>query len=244
MRRWLKRIVVGLVVFVAPVVLGYFLFVKWAGERELDAAIARLDAAGEPWRMEDLIAALPPIPAEQNSSTHIRRITPLVPRSFSSKKLFDQIGERPSNFGLHLEDFETFMEEMEQHAAILKEVDEQIEFFWREVNFLRPDEDFVGGKIKEEIPLAEQAGCLLRVGRQAPQGRAHTRQQFINPKRFGDVIICSRIQGFDFALLLALNGKHDDGDLRGFANGLTQGQPTHFRHGKVSDDQRWMPIVK
>src|SRR6266496_5645079 len=65
MRRWLKRILIVLAVFVLPPVAFYF-YATWQGERELRAAIAGLDAQGEPWRWEDLMAAQPELADEDD----------------------------------------------------------------------------------------------------------------------------------------------------------------------------------
>ena len=66
MRRWTKRILIVLAVFVLPVVAFYF-YASWQGERELRAVLAQLDADEAPWRWEDLIAARPKLAEHEDA---------------------------------------------------------------------------------------------------------------------------------------------------------------------------------
>jgi len=65
MRRWLKRIIITLVIVSIPVAAFWF-YAAWQGERELRAAIAELDESGEPWRLEDLLAARPKLAGQDD----------------------------------------------------------------------------------------------------------------------------------------------------------------------------------
>jgi hypothetical protein len=53
-RRW--AIILGCVLVLAAVPVGYYFYQKWATGRELDAVIARIDADDPRWRIEEILA--------------------------------------------------------------------------------------------------------------------------------------------------------------------------------------------
>jgi len=127
MRRWLKRIGIVLAVFVLPLVAFYF-YATWQGERELRAAIAELDAQGEPWRVEDLQNAQPALADKDNvrgmmlalRSHVLRQFTPGLAYSKAVEKALD----RPTHAVIPPEDAAAFDEEMQKIAGALAEARE------------------------------------------------------------------------------------------------------------------------
>src|SRR6266568_2796464 len=110
MRRWLKRIVIVLAVFVLPPVAFYYYSV-WQGERELRAAIAELDAQGEPWRWDDLLAARPELAEEDDVRELIASVCrPMVNRF--NKILTQTADDLPPNFLMSEHDLEIYREEI------------------------------------------------------------------------------------------------------------------------------------
>jgi hypothetical protein len=119
MRRWSKRILIVLAVFVLPPVALYF-YASWKGEQELRAAIEELDARGEPWRWEELHASRPKL-AEQDD---VRAIIASVYRKTSGGQLNKAVEIRldhPPNAVIPPEDFEAFQAEMLALAETLAE---------------------------------------------------------------------------------------------------------------------------
>src|SRR5207253_851461 len=81
MRRWLKRILIPLAILIALPV-GFYFYAQWQGERELQSALAELDASGEAWRWEEVLAARPPVKDGNDIRDLVFSACGLMPRSF------------------------------------------------------------------------------------------------------------------------------------------------------------------
>lgn len=120
MRRWLNRILIVLAVFVLPPVAFYFYSV-WQGERELRAAIEELDAAGEPWRWEDLMAARPALADEDDVRELIDSVCRQAESGFTKVLNHTSSLDLPPNFLMSEHDVEIFREAIAPVDAPLAE---------------------------------------------------------------------------------------------------------------------------
>jgi hypothetical protein len=114
MRRWIKRILIVLAVFLLPPV-GFYFYVTWQGERELRAVMAELDANESPWRWEDIIAARPKLDEKTDARAVVLNARQLAPGFFGRFSIWEKVYDRPPNALIPPEDFEPF-------DALIKEV--------------------------------------------------------------------------------------------------------------------------
>src|SRR5262245_26430148 len=105
MRRWSKRILIVLVVFLLPPVAFYF-YTRWQGERELRAVIAELDANESPWRWEDIIAARPKLDEKTDARAVVLNAQKLASGFFGQFSVWEKVYDRPPNALIPPEDFE------------------------------------------------------------------------------------------------------------------------------------------
>src|SRR6059036_668699 len=96
MRRWIKRILIVLAVLVVPVA-GFYFYARWQGERELRAAIEELDAAGEPWRFDELLATQPKVADKDDVRAFFLQVRSQAPSGIFMRKVFEEALDRPSN---------------------------------------------------------------------------------------------------------------------------------------------------
>ncbi len=90
-RRWL----LGFLALLIGVPLGYFLYLRYATQRDLDVLSAELDANDPGWRLEEMLASRKQIPDEQNSavlvSKLVGKIGPFEAAIAAKPNLFDQL---------------------------------------------------------------------------------------------------------------------------------------------------------
>src|SRR5262249_27851698 len=96
MRRWLKRIVIVLAVFV-PLLSAFYFYAQWQGERELRAVIAELDAQDEPWRWDDLLAARPTGPEDEHVRALLNRVSAATANKWTSRNIVKINTTNPPN---------------------------------------------------------------------------------------------------------------------------------------------------
>lgn len=72
-----KSIFIPVVLFLAALPLGLYVFQTWRSGGDLAEVIAELDRRGEPWRLADLEARRKPIADERNSALIIRKAKPI-----------------------------------------------------------------------------------------------------------------------------------------------------------------------
>jgi hypothetical protein len=120
MRRWLKRGLILVVLFVlAPV--GFYFYASWQGERELRAVLDQLDAEEAPWRWEDLDAARQPVPKDQEVRGLIVKLTTQMPRSFAINIMNKTKDRHHPQVLLSAEDYEIYQEELQAAEQTLAE---------------------------------------------------------------------------------------------------------------------------
>lgn len=107
MRRWTKRILILLAVFVLPVAAFYF-YARWQGERELRAVLAELDANETPWRWEDLIAARPKLDEHTDARAVVMNARQLAPGFDGQYRIWEKVYARPPHVVIPPDDFEPF----------------------------------------------------------------------------------------------------------------------------------------
>jgi hypothetical protein len=116
-RRWLKIFFI-LVLLSLPAIAIYFYHRKSA-DRELADVIAELDRSSPGWRLDDVLARRPLIPAEQNSATIIRAAHKLLPKGCFIK--MPDIGDIPPPVQLPTNVAQTLGVELKALAAALAE---------------------------------------------------------------------------------------------------------------------------
>src|SRR5437762_772973 len=84
MRRWLKRILIPLAILITLPV-GFYFYAQWQGERDLQAALAELDASGEEWRWEEIALNRPPLSEGNDANALLARVFALGIRVSNAK---------------------------------------------------------------------------------------------------------------------------------------------------------------
>ncbi len=111
MRRWLKRILIPLAILIALPV-GFYFYAQWRGERELQAAIAELDATGEPWRWEDIEAARPKLDPKNDIRQLVLDVHRGVSNGFYMKKAVERALDLAPNRLIVEDDIDAFSDAM------------------------------------------------------------------------------------------------------------------------------------
>jgi hypothetical protein len=70
-RRWY---ILGFLLLVAATPVAWYFIAAWVSEREMAALLAEMDAEDPGWRWPDILAAMPPIPAQENSVAQIFKV--------------------------------------------------------------------------------------------------------------------------------------------------------------------------
>lgn len=117
LRRWLKRMVIVLALFIVLPV-GFYFYATWQGERELRAVLDELDANDAPWRWDDLLAARAPVAAEDDVRAIVLAVHAKV-RGLAPK-IDTQLNRRP-NLLLGPEDAEPFSKEVAPLEVVLQQ---------------------------------------------------------------------------------------------------------------------------
>src|ERR1700678_58079 len=89
-----------------------------------------------------------------------------------------------------------------------REIDEQIKFFWREMDFLPFYFDRSRIQIDGEISRHDR-GRLFVCYWTSPQLRPNSCQEFVHAERLGDVIVSPRVQRFYLRTILPAHREHD-----------------------------------
>ena len=110
MRRWLKRLLIPLAILIALPV-GFYFYAQWQGERELQAAIAELDAEG-PWRWEELEAQRAALDPKNDIRPLVLEVHRQVSGGFFTRKAIEVALERPPHHLIPPDDAEAFSEAM------------------------------------------------------------------------------------------------------------------------------------
>jgi hypothetical protein len=100
-RSWLRLLIVGAGLFLAALVGGY-LYLDYAREREIRAAMAEADRLDPGWRFEDMEGARAPVPDVENGALLVRAAHAKMPGGWLSvtpgggPSLEDRLAEQPS----------------------------------------------------------------------------------------------------------------------------------------------------
>src|SRR6185369_14329703 len=91
-------------------------------------------------------------------------------------------------------------------AGVFYEVDQQIEFFRRQMNWFASHRDLARLEIDVKVSRVENRWrCLIRRWSiRTTQRSPHARQQLIDPKRLGNKIVGAEIERFHLRLLFTL----------------------------------------
>src|SRR5438094_284844 len=91
----LRRAGLGLVLLLLVGVPADWLY-RSARERELEAALAELDASDPGWRLEDIEAARPRVPDDENAAKLVQEAVGLLPKNWWVEELADALDVSPT----------------------------------------------------------------------------------------------------------------------------------------------------
>jgi hypothetical protein len=119
-RRW--RIILSCLLALVAVSAGIYLYVRWSGQRDLDAAIAETDQLDPRWRCDDLIADRTPIPDEQNPALIAMKADALTrPGGFAlGEKGYRLLDDIPAQHRLNAPQIAVLREALARHEEALK----------------------------------------------------------------------------------------------------------------------------
>lgn len=118
-RRWWRYVVLTLLLVIGPPV-GWYFYNRYAADRELQAAIAEVDAADPGWRLEELLERRPPIPADKNSAKVVIAARRLLPRNWNPTVL-GTVAETPPPVSLRPDQEAVLRADLEPLATALAE---------------------------------------------------------------------------------------------------------------------------
>ena len=91
-------------------------------------------------------------------------------------------------------------------SRMASQVEEQVEFFWGEMDGLAEDGDAVSVRIDYEVARLHRGrgafGSAAQVG-------ADPCKQFLDAEGLGDVVVCARVEGFDLGALVVPHGENE-----------------------------------
>lgn len=123
---------------------------------------------------------------------------------------------------------------VENVAGVPGKGNEEGKFALGEGDLLATPGDGVMRRVDAEIGDFDDLGFL--VGLAAFQG-PESGEEFLEGKRFGEVIVSSGVEAFDFVVDAVEGGQHDDrGRDAGFAEGSTDFEPGHAGEHHVEED--------
>jgi hypothetical protein len=113
-RRWLVRLGVGLLVFLA-VVAGRRLYRHYQVSRALEEAVVELDHSDPGWRLEEIEAAREKVPDEENSALRIVAAGKLLPGAWPAHEFSDMFKDLPPQEQLTPDMAARLQAELENH---------------------------------------------------------------------------------------------------------------------------------
>jgi hypothetical protein len=111
------RIALAVIAALCAAMAGGWWYLDWSAERDFQAALAETDALDPGWRLEDILAARPPIPDERNAYVHLLRVQPAL-RGFMLGERLEKALELPPNVRLHPGDAAALRKRMEALADV------------------------------------------------------------------------------------------------------------------------------
>src|ERR1700674_2051717 len=98
-------------------------------------------------------------------------------------------------------------------SGMLREINQQVEFLWSQVNFFAAREDFAGRNIDVEFSRLDHRRFGCTGFRSSPQMSSHSRQELFDPKWLRNVIIRPGVECLHFHTFLAPNRQDDNRSL-------------------------------
>ena len=98
-------------------------------------------------------------------------------------------------------------------------------------------------QVYAEITNCDQIWRQLLCSGYASKCGAHSREQFVHAEWLGHVVVRTRVERFDFGLILTFHRQHDDRYLRFRSEPFAQLQPIHVRHSQISNHKVGRPIL-
>src|SRR5690242_3815069 len=114
---------------------------------------------------------------------------------------------------------------------------QKIIFSWRELHFVASHRHDPAYQIDAQISRAED-WMFTPLLQTMALCCAHASQKFVNSERFGDVVVCAKIEGLDFTLFIAAARKNNDRQRRAAAaNAADDFQSVQIWKPQVQDEQ-------
>jgi hypothetical protein len=108
-RRWRLLIACAIILAAAPV--AFWWYMTWAEERDFRAAVAETDRLDPGWRLDDILAARPPIPDDRNAALQVEKVREAgAGGGMFNRKKEEEILERPPNVQLNVPQAEALRE--------------------------------------------------------------------------------------------------------------------------------------
>jgi hypothetical protein len=121
-RRWLRRFVVGGGILISLVAIGHWVE-SWREERDWREACAEADRLDPGWRWNDLVAARPNPPDDQNVAVRVRAVQRLLPPNWSDDPLVERLGTLARNQRPHPDQVGAIRRTLAPAAAALAATD-------------------------------------------------------------------------------------------------------------------------
>ena len=122
-------------------------------------------------------------------------------------------------------------------ARVAGERGEQLELGGGEVDFLALDEDLVTRDVDDEVAEVEDLERRLDLGVGATQQGAHAGHELTGREGLDQVVVGAQLEADDAVLDLALGGEHDDGHVRGLADGAADALARELGEHEVKDHE-------
>ena len=129
----------------------------------------------------------------------------------------------------------------EHPTGMLCEECQELELLRRQPHLLAVSHDAKALPIDHQVAADDWLGWLRRSV--TAQRRAHTRQQFLGPERFGDVVVGTRIERANLVAFRTAGRQHDDRDRQALTNPAAHLDSVDVRQAQVQDDEvRLLPV--
>ena len=126
---------------------------------------------------------------------------------------------------------------MSEHATgMLREECQELEFLRRQPDLLAVSHHAKPLPVDHQATANDWLGWFRRTVDPA-QRRAYTRQQFLGPERFRDVIVGARIERAHLVAFSTSGRQHDDRDRQALTNPAAHLDPVDVRQAQVQDDE-------
>ena len=114
---------------------------------------------------------------------------------------------------------------------------EQLELGSRQIDFLALDQNLVAGDVDDQITEVEHLdGGLIGLMGTTEQG-ANAGDELARRERLDEIIVGTELEADNTVLDLALGRQHDNGDIRGIANGAANALAGDLGEHKVEHNQ-------